>query len=108
MPACRPCRLYRHNSHTHSILVMDMPKSGGAGMNDDGETGGCHIRHLCPAGALQSVELMPAQETVVACGRRAGAHLSSPVAGLLVSDKMSCNYCDTVFTHRLEQVCHTD
>ena len=48
--------------------------------NDDDDADGEHVPHHCPAGARHSVELLRKRKTIVACGRRVGAHLSSPMA----------------------------
>ena len=60
--------------------AMLMMENDNADVNDDDDTDGGHVLHRCPAGARHSVEQLPKRETAVACGRRAGAHLPSPMA----------------------------
>ena len=62
------------------MIAMLMMKSDDADVNDDDDTDGEHVLHRCPAGARRSVEQLPKRKAVVACGRRVGAHLSSPMA----------------------------
>ena len=62
------------------MIAMLMMKNDDADVNAYDDIDGDHILHCCPAGARHPVEQLPKRETIVACGRRVGAHLSSPMA----------------------------
>ena len=65
------------------VWLQEEESDAGGDDEDDGEeddTDGFHVLHRCPGGARHAVELLPRRKTVVACGRRYGTHLSSPMA----------------------------
>ena len=62
------------------MCAMFMVKNDAAEMIDYAGNAGDRVSHRCLACARHPVEQLPKRETVVACGRRVGAHLPPPMA----------------------------